>query len=133
MNRDWNLLRWLLNQSQSCQGGYPIVITNGAIYGGQHYSLNIRDLNFEEVCEHALLLGDAGFAEVRDLGRNFSGPTGVAIDRLTMEGHDFLEAAQDETRWKKAMTVVNEKGGAVTVGVLTQILSALVKQSFGLS
>jgi hypothetical protein len=49
-----------------------------------------------------------------------------------MEGHDFLEAAQDETLWQKAMTTVNEKGGAVTVGVLTQILSALVKQSFGL-
>ena len=49
-----------------------------------------------------------------------------------MEGHDFLEAAQDETLWQKAMTKVNKKGGAVTVGVLTQILSALVKQSFEL-
>jgi hypothetical protein len=48
-----------------------------------------------------------------------------------MEGHDFLEAAQDETLWQKAMATVNEKSGAVTVGVLIQILSALVKQSFG--
>jgi hypothetical protein len=132
MKRDWNLLRWLLNQAQSCQGGYPTVITNGARYGGKHYSLDIGDLNYEEVCEHALLLGDSGLAEVRNLGISFSGPAGVAIDRLTMEGHDFLEAAKDETLWQKAMTTVNEKGGAVTVGVLTQILSALVKQSFGL-
>jgi Hypothetical protein (DUF2513) len=127
------LLRWLLNQAQSCQGGYSIVITNGTMYGGRHYSLNIGDSNFEEVCEHALLLGDSSLAVVRDLGRSFSGPTGVVIDRLTMEGHDFSEAAQNETLWQKAMTVVNEKGGAVTVGVLTQILSTLVKQSFGLS
>ncbi len=67
------------------------------------------------------------------LGSSFSGPSGVAIDRLTMADHDFLEAAQNETVWQKAMTIVNEKGGAVTVGVLTQILSTLIKQSFGLS
>lgn len=36
MKRDWNLLRWLLNQAQLCKGGYLIVITNGAIYGGPH-------------------------------------------------------------------------------------------------
>jgi hypothetical protein len=133
MKRDWDLLRWLLSQAQSYQGGYPIVITDGAVYGGSHNSLNIGDLNFEEVCEHALLLGNSGLAEVRDLGRTFSGPSGVAIDRLTMTGHDFLEAAQNETLWKKAMQLVQEKGGNVSVGVLTQILATLLKQSFGLT
>ncbi len=132
MKRNWNLLRWLLNQAQSCQGSYPIVITNGAMYRGKHHSLDIGELNFEEVIEHALILGDSGLAEVRNIGRSFSGPAGVAIDRLTMECHDFLEAAQDETLWQRAMTTVNKKGGAVTVGVLTQILSAFLKQSFGL-
>lgn len=131
MKRDWNLLRELLNQAQSCQGGYPIVITNGAIYGGRHHKLDIGELNYEEVCEHALLLGDAGLAEVRDLGRSSSGPTGIAIDRLTMLGHDFLDAAQNETLWNKAMQIVQEKGGNVSVGVLTQLLASLLKQSFG--
>jgi hypothetical protein len=47
------------------------------------------------------------------------GSAGVAIDRLTMAGHDFLEATRDETRWNKAMKTVSEKGGgAVTIGVL---------------
>jgi hypothetical protein len=132
MKRDWDLLRWILNQAESCGGGYPIVVTDGAQYSSQHYKLNIGERNFGEMCEHVLLLGDAGLAEVRDLGRTFDGPSGVVIDRLTMAGHDFLDSARDENRWKKAMTTVNEKGGAVTVGVLTQILSALVKQSFGL-
>lgn len=48
-----------------------------------------------------------------------------------MAGHDFIDTARDENQWKKAMTTVNEKG-AVTIGVLIQILSALMKQSFGL-
>jgi len=80
-----------------------------------------------------LLLGDAGLAEVRDLGRTYNGLSGVVIDRLTMAGHDFLDTARDESQWSKAMATVNEKGGAVTIGVLIQILSALMKQSFRLS
>jgi hypothetical protein len=133
MKRDWGLLRWILNQAESCGGGYPIVVTNGAQYSSKHYQLDISGRNFEEVCEHILLLGDAGLAEVRELGRTSDGPSGVVIDRLTMAGHDFLDTARDENRWQKAMTTVNEKGGgAVTIGVLIQILSALMKQSFGL-
>lgn len=132
MKRNWDLLRWLLNQAESCGGGYPLVITDGAQYSSKHYTFDIGKFDFGEVCEHTLLLGEAGLAEVRDLGRTFDGPSGVVIDRLTMAGHDFLNTARDENRWKKALVTVNEKGGSVTIGVLTQILSALMKQSFGL-
>jgi hypothetical protein len=132
MKRNWDLLRSILHQTESCGGGYPIVVTDGAQYSSQHYKLDIGEHDFGEVCEHIMLLGDAGLAEVRDLGRTFDAPSGVAIDRLTMAGHDFLDTARDEIRWKKAMTTVNEKGGAVTIGILIQILSALAKQSFGL-
>jgi hypothetical protein len=132
MKRDWDLLRWILNQAESIGGGYPLVVSNGAQYSSQHYQLDISGHNFEEVCEHVLLLGDAGLVVARDLGRTLDGPAGVAIDRLTMDGHDFLDTARDENQWKTAMATVNEKGGAVTIGVLIQILSALMKQSFGL-
>ncbi len=133
MKRDWELLRWILNQAESCSGGYPIVVSDGAIYSSQHYKLDIGQLDFAEVCEHILLLGDAGLAEVRELGRTYEGSTGVAIDRLTMAGHDFLDAAKNDTIWKKAMNTVKEKGDSVSLGVLTQLLSSLMKQHFGIS
>ena len=50
-----------------------------------------------------------------------------------MAGHDFLSSARDDQRWDKAMSIAKDKGGAVTVGVLSQILAALLKQSFGIS
>lgn len=132
MKRDWDLLRWILDEVESCGGGYPVILTIG-VYGGAHHALNIGERNFAEVCEHMLLLGDSNLAEIRNLGRTVEGPAGVAIDRLTMVGHDFIEAARDETRWKKAMKTVNEKGGGtVTVGILIQILSGLMKQAFGM-
>ncbi|MEO0011947.1 MAG: hypothetical protein RLZZ535_336, partial [Cyanobacteriota bacterium] len=120
-------------QAESCSGGYPIVVSDGAIYNSQHYKLDIGQLDFAEVCEHILLLGDAGLTKVQELGRTYEGSAGVAIDRLTMNGHDFLEAAKNDTIWNKAMNTVKEKGGSVTLGVLTQLLSTLAKQHFGLS
>lgn len=138
MKRDWNLIRHILNEAESCEAGFPLVLVNplvierGSGYIGPHCQLNTDSWKFEEVCEHVLLLGDKNFAFVRNLGTTNGGLLGVALDRLTMEGHDFSEAARDDTRWKKAMKKVDEKGGTVTIGVLTQILSALMKQSFGL-
>jgi hypothetical protein len=133
MQRSWDLLRKILDRAEKSDGGYPVVATNGAVYPGAHISLELPGHDFGEVCEHVLLLGDAGLAEVRDLGRMYKGPAGVAIDRLTMAGHDFLSSARDDQRWDKAMSIAKDKGGAVTVGVLSQILAALLKQSFGIS
>jgi len=113
MKRDWDLLRWILSEAEACGGGYPIVLTNGAQYSSSHYPLNIGERNFEEVCKQALLLRDVGLAEVRDLGRTFQGPVGVAIDRVTMAGHNFLESARDESRWQQAIKTINEKERAV--------------------
>ena len=51
---------------------------------------------------------------------------------LTWEGHEFAEAARDETRWEKAMGIVTEKGGAITIDVLKNLLSSLMKAALGL-
>jgi hypothetical protein len=132
MKRDWDLLKEISEIAEKCDGGYPLVATNGAHYNGAHIPLEISGRAFGEVFEHILLLGDAGLAEVRDLGRTNDGPSGVALDRLTMAGHDFLAGARDDQRWNRAMTMIQDKGGTVSVGVLTQILATLLKQSFGM-
>ena len=134
MRRDWDLIRWILNEVETSGAGYPSLLIGPYQYNGQYYALEIGDRCFEEVYEHILLLGDQNLAEVRNLGRTNEGPIGVAIDRITMSGHDFLETARDENRWNNAMKTVREKGGgAVTIGVLTKILSSLLNQSLGIS
>lgn len=133
MKRDWELLKEIIEIAEKCDGGYPLVATNGAHYNGAHIPLEVPSRAFGEVFEHILLLGDAGLAEVRDLGRTYDGPSGVVLDRLTMAGHDFLAGARDDQRWNQAMTMIKDKGGAVSVGVLTQILATLLKQNFGMN
>lgn len=105
------------------------------VYGGQHQPLNIGERNFGEVYEHMLLLKNSGLAEVRDFGRNFSGPVGVAVDRLTMAGHDFLEAARNDNAWNKAKEAAKKVGGMsvdVFKKVLIGFIEAEVKKHTGL-
>lgn len=79
------------------------------------------------------MLRDSELAEVCDLGRRYSGPSGAAINRLTMAGHDFLSTAQDSVWWAEAMRKLKEKGVDVPVSVFVQVLSAVSKQHLGLS
>lgn len=59
-------------------------------------------------------------------------PQGM-ITSLTWAGHEFAEAARDDARWKKAMGLVAEKGGSITLDVMKDLLVSLMKSTFGLS
>lgn len=124
MKRDWELLRWILSEVQSCQAGKSLalseMLTSQMIWS--------RD----EVYEHILLLKDGNLIETEIPPRNFGSPQSIVIKRLTMEGHDFIGQAKNETIWKKAIAVINEKGGNVSITVMTQLLTSLVKQHLGL-
>ncbi len=75
-----------------------------------------------EIKYHLLLLAQAGFIdyepEITKTGRIIH----VLAFGLTWEGHEFLEASRDETRWKKVTSIVLEKGGGLTFDVLKRIL-----------
>lgn len=51
---------------------------------------------------------------------------------LSWEGHEFLDAARDEGRWKEARAIVKDKAGTVTVSVLSALLVQLMRQAIGL-
>lgn len=94
--------------------------------------LDIEGYTPEQIGYHAYLLLDAGLAEGDRIDHMGSDGPGAMLTNLTWAGHEFADAARDETRWKKAMGVVQEKGGAVTLSVLTQFLTALMRSALGL-
>ena len=56
----------------------------------------------------------------------------ASIFCLTSEGHGFLDAARNQTVWKKAMGKVKESGGVVAFDVLKALLIAYGKDLVGL-
>lgn len=94
--------------------------------------LNFKGYSAEQVAYHAHLMIQAGLASGHDVTAMGSTSPEAILTSLTWAGHEFAEAARDEARWKKAMGIVHEKGGSVTLSVLTQLLTALMKGALGL-
>lgn len=120
MNRDLELIRKIVLAIEDSPSGWSP-------------DLKFEGYSNDQIGYHAYLLIDAGLAKGTEVTTCGSiAPEGF-IQNLTWAGHEFAAAARDETRWKTAMGVVQEKGGTVTIGVLIQLLVAIMKNVFGLS
>lgn len=119
MKRDLDLIRKILLTIEDAPNGYAP-------------DLKIDGYTDEQVGYHAYLIINAGLAvgdDVSSTGTN--SPEGM-ITNLNWAGHEFAEAARDDTRWKKAMGIVKEKGGSITMDVLKDLLTSLMKGAIGL-
>lgn len=81
---------------------------------------------------HEYLLINAGYAtgpETTNMGSE--GPEAM-IRSLTWAGHEFADAARDDSRWNRALGMVKDKTGTITLELLKQLLSTLMKNALGL-
>ncbi|MCY4376113.1 MAG: DUF2513 domain-containing protein [Spirochaetaceae bacterium] len=80
----------------------------------------------DEIGYNAWLLADEGLIE----GHEVTGD-GDAVHQywpscLTYRGHDFLEYARNDTRWKKATQRIMSLGGAMTTQAVMVVLKSLL-------
>ena len=67
----------------------------------------------------------SGSAQRSRLGDGF-------IERLTWDGHDFLEHSRNDTVWKKAKASIAERGVGFSLDVMLAVLKATAKASLPL-
>jgi hypothetical protein len=60
-------------------------------------------------------------------------PNGARAIRLTWRGHEFLDAARNNTVWKKALGHLKKAGVQVTLPVLEELLKKAAKEVLGLA
>ncbi|HNP62453.1 MAG TPA: DUF2513 domain-containing protein [Woeseiaceae bacterium] len=114
MKRDMELCRAIMLHLETCEDTMaPQRITVG-------------DFTPEQVSYHVKLLADAGLIEALD----FSSMDSFHWDpiRLTWEGHEFLDAARDDSVWNKVM----REAGEVPITVLKELLVQGVRVAVGL-
>ena len=80
---------------------------------------------------HLKLLVEAGLIQGKLI------ETGLALQvrdilnpRLTWQGHEFIDAARNETLWNKTKTQITEKAGTVAFTVLKVMLEEGAKRLF---
>ena len=88
----------------------------------------VSDVPADVFAYHAALLMEAGLVE----GDFAKGPNLLACDavvfRLTWSGHDFLDAARNDTVWRIAQEKILKPGVSWTFDLLKETLKALAKQ-----
>jgi hypothetical protein len=120
MKREMELIRKMLIAVEDLPGGWAPA------------EMKFDGYTEDQVGYHAYLLVDAGLARGADVTSNMSKAPEYELLNLTWAGHEFCDAARDDTRWKKAMWIVKEKGGHVTLEILKELLVSLMKGAFGL-
>lgn len=83
----------------------------------------------EQVHYHIMLLNEAGLV----VAINASSMQDIQWipQRLTWQGHEFLESARDDTTWNKAKEMMAKTGG-FAFEVVKPLLIDLLKQQLGL-
>jgi DNA-binding transcriptional ArsR family regulator len=88
--------------------------------------MNIPDYTQQEIGYHLMLLAEAELIDAEPVSTS-DGINWKAI-RPTWEGHEFLEACRDASRWEKAKKILHEKTGSIQFDLLNQLLVRLMKE-----
>lgn len=92
--------------------------------------LEIEGYEQKDISYQIGLLHDAGLiSDLDDLTHMGSQGKEYWPDRLTWEGHEFLEASRDKNRWDQAKQTMVEKSGGIAFSVFRQLLLELTKRA----
>src|SRR3990172_5582998 len=119
MKRDMDLVRDLLMalEKQDSYDGFT--------------DLSIEGYSEDQISYHVLLIHEAGLIEAMDMS-TFGGPSWKPV-RLSWEGHEFLDASRDDSRWSAAKAPLAMAGGGLAFEVLKLLLISSLKQAVGLA
>ncbi len=123
MKRNMDLVRGILLQIEATDPGKEIKLD---VTG---HSEEETKLHVELMIEHGLVKGvtiPSGDGRAHRITR-------CEIYGMTWEGHDFLDAARNDTIWKKAKEKCLETTGGLAFDVLKACLVELGKEAIGLS
>lgn len=99
------------------------------------FNLRMSDEGYDDdlVMYHLILMSEAGLIETFEL--TTLGGSNVMVKRLTWEGHEFLDAARNDSVLSKAKEIAKQKGAELSslpLMVVKDLLLATTKSWFGL-
>jgi Hypothetical protein (DUF2513) len=84
------------------------------------------------VARHVQLLEEAGYVKANLLTVQGEGALSGNIERLTWAGHEFIDAARNDTIWRKAKRKLGDTLGGVPFEIMKPLLISYAKDALGL-
>lgn len=95
--------------------------------------IDIDNIDKRELQYHVSLCVEAGLLDGVDANYIGSGMNKLyAIQNLTWNGHEFLDAVRSEGIWNTAKQRIVDEGGSFTFEILRQIAVATIKSKLGI-
>ena len=110
MKRNWDMIREILTKVEACTLPTDTVQLS-----------DFPDEKAAEASYHVELLINAGLIDgqmVKTLG---PGVNAFFADRLTWEGHEFLDVIRSDTVWKKTKKKFADKGISMTIDLVKEV------------
>ena len=120
MQRDMNLIRQILFKMDDNPSGFAPA------------DFVIEGYSEDQVSYHIWLLGQAKLMIVEEVTNLVSTSPGAIPMNLTWEGHDFIDAARNDTTWSRAMERAKSVGGTLSFAVLKQLLESMLRSGLGI-
>lgn len=116
MRRDLDLIRLLLLEIE-----------------GEEPKPDLSAYDYSKQVYHLTLIVEAGLAEGHVVDDSMGNPAEVIVRRLTWKGHEFLDAARNDTIWNKAKGQFKEKAVSISFDMLKVVLIEYGKKQLGIS
>lgn len=117
MKRDMSLVRHLLQYIEAQPAGSTI------------QTVDVPDgTDAATAVEHLQLMIDHGLIDGQVL--DASHPAFI-IEKLTWQGHDFLQAVMNDTVWRRITSKAKELGGAMTLDIAKELGMKYLKELAG--
>ncbi|HPW55478.1 MAG: DUF2513 domain-containing protein [Thermoanaerobaculaceae bacterium] len=111
MRRDLELLRTIMLRTEAVSPGTNLL------------ELGLEETDFAALSHHVELLVEAGLlkAQISYMERS-PVPVYVVVERLTWEGHEFLDLARDDRRWRSVLSRVTTGTGGTSFEIVRDLL-----------
>jgi len=124
MKRNWDTIRELLIKVEGCT--LPTEVVRLSQFPSERAA---------EISYHMTLLIEAGLVKGQVAQTIDPGPKDFFAQRLTWQGHEFLDAIRSNTVWERTKKTFLEKGVEMTFdlvkSVAKEVAAALVKGALG--
>ncbi len=118
MKRDMELIRKVMLAAEKSEDPYQLV------------DPKFKGRNETEISYHIALLDDAGLLHGQD--RSAIGVFRWSAGSLTWAGHEFVEAARDDSVWKEAVAITGKSGEGMVFELLRKALMQVLEKRAGL-
>jgi len=99
---------------------------------GEQPAPELDEYTKEQKTYHMALCIEAGLVDGVIRKDEIGHPNGTVAIRLTWKGHEFLDAARNDTVWKQALRHIKKAGVQVTLPLLEEVLKKAAKDVLGL-